>query len=148
MSSVSTLAPKIAWRAPRPAENTAEKPVVVAIFSTGVDSSHPDLKDSMFNDGVSFTGEPSSIDTNGHGTMGAGVTTGNAVLPGSGAPIETMKMRVLDPKKSPKVELGKEAAQRIERAWGLPSTTDASPKGSIPTSVASNQTEEIPHYIA
>jgi serine protease AprX len=57
--------------------------IIIAVIDTGIDSSHPDLKNKIV-DQVSFVkDEPSSEDEHGHGTHVAGIIAGSGNASGS-----------------------------------------------------------------
>jgi subtilisin family serine protease len=74
--------------------------LLVAVLDTGIDTSHPDLKDKIVV-GPDFTGDPNP-DQTGHGTMVAGIITAqpdNAKgIAGLGWSTRVLSIRVLDHK--------------------------------------------------
>jgi subtilisin family serine protease len=115
------------------------KPVVVAVVDTGVDISHPDLKDALYRDangqiiGANFVGSRARMPHNdnfrdgptGHGTHVAGLIAATAnngeggVGVASCAPVKIMPIRVLD-------NTGSGASIEIERGvrWAAENGAD------------------------
>ena len=83
-------------------ETAAKADITLAIVDTGVDKTHPDLKNRMVEGYSAYPGEDAGVDKQGHGTHCAGIAaaiTNNAVgVAGvaSTAPIKIQPVKVLN----------------------------------------------------
>ncbi len=86
---VSLIAARKMWPATRGQRS------VVAIVDTGIDYTHPDLRENIIG-GISFVpGETDYMDLNGHGTHVAGIIAANGVLLGVAPETKLLAVKVL-----------------------------------------------------
>lgn len=96
-SDVPIVPPGVALlAAPRMWPSTQGKDTIVAVLDTGIDYTHPDLKDNVIG-GVSFvTYEKDYKDFNGHGTHVAGTIAARGKILGVAPAAKLLAVKVLD----------------------------------------------------
>lgn len=78
-------------------KSTNGEDIVVAVVDTGIDYTHPDIKDN-YAYGKSFVpGHPDAMDEDGHGTHVAGSIAGNGRILGIGPELKVAAYRVFGP---------------------------------------------------
>ncbi|MBQ9708333.1 MAG: S8 family serine peptidase, partial [Firmicutes bacterium] len=110
--------------------NLGSKDVVVAVVDSGIDYTHPDLKDNIWNNpyqpklsgshGYDFiNGDRDPMDDNGHGTHCAGIIGANGEISGINSQVSLMGLKVLDEEGSSYFNYEVDAYNYINRALNM-----------------------------